>query len=187
MFDSLESGGYDVWNWRSLTTAAAFLAEGMTYDTANGFDPDASGQLAYRPNPGLGGGSVPTYIHQNGSAFTGYILYTTEDMEIPPGFSDWILGQTIPGWRIDSSVVNLSSAIRGSRWDIRTVSEYDDGADQYIVVLCRPLNTGFSVEEDLNMALLDSVEVKIGITDNQMSIETEGSNLGFSDSFWLIF
>ena len=186
MFAGLDDDGYDVWNWRALTTAAGLMAEGMTLDTLNGLVSDDSNQPGYFVNAPIAGSSVPSYVHQDGSAFTGYILYTTEDLDVlGSAYNDWVVDQIVPGWRIDSAVVHYASAVRGSRWDIRAASEYDDGANQYTVMMCRPMNTGFA--EDLNLATVDSVEVVVGVTDNQISIETEGSNLGFSESFWMIF
>ena len=89
----------------------------------------------------------------------------------------------MPGWLIDSSFASRTDEVRGSRWDIRAVSVYDNDAAQYRVVLCRKLNTGFS--DDIDLAAADSVEVKVGIFDNQEAF-TPGSNRGFSDDFWIL-
>jgi len=98
----------------------------------------------------------------------------------------WQLDQKVPGWLIDSSFASRTDEERGSRWDIRAVSVYDSLEFQYRVVLCRELNTGFSVDEDIDLSAMDSVKVKIGIYDNQDKFGEASNRRGFSDDFWII-
>ncbi|MCK4856336.1 MAG: hypothetical protein KAT58_00035 [candidate division Zixibacteria bacterium] len=148
-----------------------------------------------------------------GSELGHYILYTTDSLKYtdtlyinidtvifgdPPDTTidttaitfplttGWELDQKVPGWLIDSSFASRTDEVRGSRWDIKAVSIYDDDAAQYRVVLCRELNTGFSVDEDIDLSAMDSVKVKIGIYDNQDKFEEASSRRGFSDDFWII-
>jgi hypothetical protein len=50
--------------------------------------------------------------------------------------------------------------------------------------MCRPLNTGYA--DDLNLLPLDSVKMKVGVTDNQDNLSLGGSNRAFTNEFWLI-
>jgi hypothetical protein len=95
----------------------------------------------------------------------------------------WELGQIVPGWLINSSFASLPDSARGSRWDIKAVSAYDQDMNKYHVVLACELNTGF--DDDLDLSALDSVKVNIGFFDSQEDF-TPGSNRGFSDFFWII-
>ncbi len=212
MFDSLLDGGYDAWNWRVLTTGGGGLGKGCTYqDTMTAPTADAVGTVSSSgavENPPKFG--QPTYAHKNTSEFNHYILFTADtvhwdsvlytDIDTiifgdPPDTifdttevhfwetTGWKLGQKVPGWLIDSSFASRTDEERGSRWDIKAVSVYDNDAAQYRVVLCRKLNTGFV--DDINLAPVDSVKVKVGIFDNQEEF-TPSSNRGFSDDFWII-
>ncbi len=207
MFADAIAGGYDVWNWRVLTTGAGGLAKGYTFqDAATELTADALGSVTdsvtvKNPPHGL----QPTYAHRDTSGFDYYILYTTDTVswdsilfatvDTVTGIIDstvyffwnttgWSMGQRIPGWLIDSSFASLSDAQRGSRWDIRAVSVYDDVASRYRVVLCRQLSTGYS--DDIALADMDSVKVKVGIYDDQEDFRTGSSNRGYSDDFWII-
>jgi hypothetical protein len=214
MFDGLPKGGYDVWNWRVLTTGGAGLGKGYSYtDTLIGdmliqdtLIEDAigtAGDSVAIENPAIS--QQPTYAHMNTSDFDGYILFVdsavhrTEAVDsiyddltgdsIPVYFYNtigWDSGQIVPGWLINSSFESLDDVERGSRWDIKAVSIYDDAAAQYRVVLCRKLNTGFGVDEDIDLSAMDSVKVKIGIYDNQEDFKAGSPNRGFSDNFWII-
>jgi hypothetical protein len=205
LFDSLPEGGYDVWNWRVLTTGAVGLGKGYNYLSADSLlVADSAGTVTdsgITTNPDRGAGQ-PTYARYDTSKFHGYLLYTADTVnyqQILDSIYDtmggvwqhvyfhnttgWQTGQKIPGWLIDSSFASLSDEELGSRWDIRTVSEYDSIADYYQLVLCRKLNTGFS--DDL--VLQDSVKVKIGIYDSQDEFGGPGTaDRGFSDVFWII-
>jgi hypothetical protein len=190
MFAGLPDNAYDTWNWRSLTTAVGRLAEGMTYQNGS-LEPDSTDlgtAPAIRHTP-MQGTSQPQYMRNDSSEFDGYVLYTEynppyELVSLDAGSEGWEKGQIIPGWLIDTSVFNRSSIIRGSRWDIRSASKYDSSATEYTVMLCRPLDTGFS--DDLNMLALDSVKAKIGVLDNQIAVGTGGTRRGFSGDLWFI-
>jgi len=214
MFDGLPKGGFDVWNWRVLTTGGAGLGKGYSYtDTLIG-DMLIQDTLI-EDAVGTAGDSVaienlavsqqPTYAHMYTSEFHGYILYVdsavhreeaidsiwdsqTQDWMLIffPNTTGWDIGQVVPGWLINPSFASLDNVERGSRWDIRAVSVYDSLEYQYRVVLCRELNTEFSVDEDIDLSAMDSVKVKIGIYDNQDSFGMGSSNRGFSDDFWII-
>ena len=186
MFSGLADGVWDVWNWRSLTTAAGYLAEGMTYsndllesDTVSneGLKP------ASRNEPPIG--SQPYKMHENGNAFEGNLLYWEDAVDLDLVGYDWTTGQTIPGWIIDTTIFSRALSIRMSRWAIRAATDWDTTSNQYTVMLSRPLNTTYS--DDLNMAALDSVKVKIGVLDNQISINLGSGSRGFTNEFWLVF
>ena len=205
LFAGFGANGYDVWNWRVLTTGSARLAEGYTL-TSGLLDSDAVGSAGGAPaiaNPASF--KQPVYIHKDTSDFTGYVLYTTDTLNLNDtlysiydpflhdsmpvqGFNTtgWTLGQKVPGWLIDSSFASLTAAERGSRWDIRAVSVYDSSgtSNQYRVVLSCPLNTGYN--DDIDLSVKDSVQVKIGLFDDQIDFGTASSNRGFSDEFCLI-
>jgi len=214
MFDGLPKGGYDVWNWRVLTTGGAGLGKGYSYtDTLIGdilvedtLIEDAigtAGDSVAIENPAIS--QQPTYAHMDTSKFDGYILYVdsavhreeaidsiwdsqTQDWMLIffPNTTGWDIGQVVPGWLINSNFASMSDNERGSRWDIKAVSVYDNDPAQYRVVLCRKLNTGFSVDEDIDLSAVDSVKVKIGIYDNQEDFKTGSPRRGFSDDFWII-
>jgi hypothetical protein len=205
MFDSLPSGGYDVWNWRVLTTGGGGFGKGFTYRN-NSLIADENGASSDSviAAENILQGDVPTYAHKDLSQFNGYVLFIQEAVHymndtlgyyIDPVLNDttpiffynttgWDSGQIVPGWLIDSNFVHSSEQERGSRWDIRAVSEYIDNPGEYHLVLCRKLNTGFN--DDLDLSAVDSVKVKIGIFDGQDDFNIGSSNRGFSDEFWLI-
>jgi hypothetical protein len=209
MFAGLPEGDYDVWNWRVLTTGGPGLGEGYNYLTTESLlVEDAAGTTT---NPGIiinpetsPNSEQPTYARYDTSDFHGYVLYTDDAIHylndtlgiiidsviqppdtIPIFFWNtigWDTGQIVPGWLIDSTFDTLPAAL-GSRWDIRTVSEYDSIANSYQLVMCRKLDTDFG--DDL--VLQDSVKVKIGIYDSQDEFGGPGTaDRGFSDVFWII-
>jgi len=205
MFDSLPDGSYDVWNWCVLTTGGAGLGKGYTYKEQD-IEPTADAI-------GVAGDSVaienlatsgqPDYAHKNTSDFHGYILDVDSAVhreEVLDSLYDdvtqqwyhvhfyettgWDSAQIVPGWLINRNFASLDDSLRGSQWDIKAVSVYDDVAAQYRVVLCRKLDTDFS--DDIDLSDMDSVEVKIGIYDNQREFKTGSPKRGFSDNFWII-
>ena len=212
MFDGGSEWGYDVWNWRVLTTGAGGLGRGYTY-SKDTLVKDAAGTASDSTvadsNPPYF--AWPTYAHKDTSQFDGYILYIadavkwSDTLEIRidtviygdppvtifdttaitfPLTTGWELDQKVPGWLIDSSFVSRTDEERGSRWDIKAVSVYDDVALEHRVVLCRKLNTTFT--DDIDLSAMDSVKVKIGIYDNQEKFGQPSSRRGFSDDFWII-
>ncbi len=187
MFAGLPGGVWDVWNWRALTTGPGFLAEGMTYSDGD-LVSDTIG-LRSGPaisNPPLGGSvSQPTYMSKDSSAFHGYILYQPDAAALNALSTGWTEGQYIPGRLIDTSVYSRQATTRGSRWAVRAADDYDSTGNQYTVMMCRALNTGF--DDDLNMLALDSVKMKMVVLNNQVDLTMGTNNRGISKEFWLIF
>jgi len=188
MFAGLAGSGYDVWNWRSLTTGPGFLAEGKTY--LGGVLASDSIETSIGPaishSPQTPGSTYPTYMHPDSTDFNGYLLY---NVPAPPHVLvglGWTPGQIIPGWLIDSTIYGRSAAIRGSRWDIRAAGGYDSANTRYTVMMCRPMNTGYT--DDLDLSTLDSVSVKGGVLDNKIDVLVgDATRRGFTEEFWLIF
>ncbi len=185
LFSGLPNGAYDVWNWRSLETAPAGLAEGRTLVNVNDTPvTDAGGQIVAFSNFPIG--SRPTWVHKDGAAFTGEILYLEDRDSTSKHVGDpWVINQIVPGYYIDTLVgnrVHPDSALAQSRWDIFTVSSFDAVNEKITVVLKRKLNTGWS--EDLPMA--DSVQFRIGLFDDQDDFYLGGSRRGYTDLLWLI-
>ncbi|RKX28887.1 MAG: hypothetical protein DRP47_03195 [Candidatus Zixiibacteriota bacterium] len=197
MFDGAPGGGWDVWNWRVLTTGAGGLAEGLTWDN-NTLTTD-NGNLKVAYDNGSPTGNDPDYCHKDTCEFDGHILLMEDkihyndpitvgnDTTYWKATDGWIVGQKIPGFYIDTSLTASyrSDETRGSRWDTRAVSNYESSTTQYTLVLCRKMNTGFA--EDIDLTAVDSVKVQIGILDNQQDFILGSSNRGFSEQFWIIF
>jgi hypothetical protein len=204
---------WDCWNWQVLSAGAAGVAKGINLDGSDSsVVPDAPGVPPVAPvteNPSEFG--QPTYLPIDTSNFTGYKFYLTDrvgaddtayiniDTVIfgnPPDTiidttyvtyrltTGWQLGQRIPRFIIDTSVVNAPPAQRGSLWDIDCADAYNGSG--YSLVMKRALTTGFA--DDIAMAALDSVQVKIVLYDNDFRyFESSTQNRGFTSTFWLIF
>ena len=184
LFSGLPNNAYDVWNWRSLETAPAGLAEGHTLIN-DLLVRDTGGQVVAFSNFPIG--SRPTWVHKDGAAFTGEILYLEDRDSTSKHIGDaWDSSQIVPGYYIDTLVgkrVHPDSALAQSRWDIFTVSAFDAVNDKITVVLKRKLNTTHG--EDL--MLTDSVQVRIGQIDDQDDFYLpSNSSRGFTELFWLI-
>jgi hypothetical protein len=195
-FAALGDTIWDAWYWRALTTGTVYqggtkvtgLAEGNRFISDHlEVDTNQSAGLIIVHDNGrqLGTFRLPSYTHRDTSEFNGYMLYMVDAVSTPqdlPG--GWTVGQFVPGRRIDSTVTDQTkAAARGSKWDIWAVSEWSQGGP-WSVVLRRPLNTGFS--DDLNMDLLDSVRVRIGISNNYgIQFESGSTDQGFTGEFWL--
>ena len=180
LFSGLPNNASDVWNWRSLETAPAGLAEGyrLINDT---LVRDLGGQVVAWPNFPIGG--RPIWVHKDGAAFTGEILYIEDRDSTSKHIGDpWDSSQVVPGYYIDTNVRSNVQITPQSRWDIFTVSSFDDLNEKITVVLKRKLNTGWS--EDLAMA--DSVQFRIGLFDDQDDFYLGGSRRGYTDLLWLI-
>ncbi|PWB71479.1 hypothetical protein C3F09_07880 [candidate division GN15 bacterium] len=192
LFAGLASGDWDGLNWRALTTDSTFLAEGINLHRATTSDPwdqvkDEGTLEVYRANKDLINAGYPAYFHEDTSSYHGYTLFENDNLRTLDFFiRGWDLGQTVPYYILDSTKFRLPAATRGSRWDTRTISDYAPlGAErpEYTVVLCRPMNTGYTDD----VVLTDSVKTKIGVFDNQMDINVGGTGRGFTKEFWLIF
>jgi hypothetical protein len=165
MFDGAPLGGWDTWRWMAYRTGTVGLAEGLTYRNGS-FTVDAHTAAIYRDNF-VTEDSLPKYVSINGPAFVGDTLYLAETSEDPGSFvSGWTFNQLVPGYVIDSAAARQVKANPQSRWDILAAWDYDAAEGYHTVVLSRKLNTGFAPGEDLNMAGLDSVAVRIGMLDD---------------------
>lgn len=197
MFDGGETFGWDVWNWRSFTTDAGGLAEGMKY-TNSIMTTDAGGAAVATRNNNIF--DEPTYIHRDTSEFSNNRFMYLEDViqlnsEIWAGTDSakparnttgWVLGQRVPGYIIDSALNNddsINESRRASRFDIRASSVYSAGA--YTIVLAAKLNTGQT--DDLNLSTLSTVKMKIGIFDGQEEFSQGSSNRGFTPEITVNF
>ncbi|MCH7948508.1 MAG: hypothetical protein IIC66_11995 [candidate division Zixibacteria bacterium] len=182
LFSGLPNSAYDVWNWRSLETAPAGLAEGKTLINDTVLVTDSGAQQVAWDNIKIN--TRPKWAHKDSSAFTGEVLYIEDTSGFDRYTSDpnWVTGHIIPGFYIDTIVRNTVQSFPESRWDIFTVSSFDDLNNTITVVLKRKLDTGWS--EDL--VLVDSVQFRIGLFDNQSDFKLAGSKRGYTDLFWLI-
>ncbi len=201
---------FDVWGWQVLRTGGLGLGMGYTY--ADGaLTPDAAGTASLEipvPNnePGF---TAPIYMSGDTSEFNGYILYLppsgntvlfTDPMRVDTTdvggqlvidtisygqSTGWTVGQKLPGYVLDSSVVAAwrTDANRGSILDIRTTDNYSGGI--YSLVMKRAMNTGYA--DDMDLSAADSVRVVVGLFDDQDSFTTGGTHRGFSIPFWVIF
>lgn len=192
LFDGMTDDRDDVWHWRVLTTTALENGSGYWEGFAEGksllnntLTLDQGSVVCAFSNPSPGGFNQPQYMHEDSSDFTGYILYLDASVNYRSTSGGWTVGQYIPGYRTDSSIAgSTKDPYRQSRWDVRAVSEWSDGTDQYTVVLCGAMDTGY--DDDLVMA--DSVSVRVGITDKLDFDFGIGSNRqGFTSAFWIIF
>lgn len=180
---------WDVWNWRLLTTGSVELAEGKTYNGTS-FVSDAGAQTPVKENiqlPPFEESPRPRWIHNTKSAFEESLLYMSEAVDgVSAGFgTGWRVGQKVAGWVPDLSVLTLLQQNPESRWDIETVHSYDAGTNKYKLVMVRDLDTGFT--DDLDLSTLDSVQIKVGVVDNQDDVgANNNSSQRFSDSFWLV-
>lgn len=185
LFAGLPNNASDVWSWRALETAPAGLAEGYTLRNDTLFR-DAGGQIVALSNAAFNG--RPPWVHKDGSAFTGPVLYLEDRDATSNHLSDiWLRNQIVPGYYIDTLVrnrVHPDSALKQSRWDIFTVHSYDAVNDRLTIVLKRKLDTGWQPED---LVLADSVQVRIGVFDDQEDFFLgNNSQRGFTDLFWLI-
>ena len=139
-------------------------------------------------NPPRAGFNEPMFWHEDVSEFTDYVFYVGDDSLNVGGTTGWTVGQRVPGWMVDSSLAASSSApFRLSRWDIWALSAWDDGTDQYTVVLRCPFNTGYSGTDDINLTGLSSVKVKAAITNDREFVFNQGStSQGITGFFWII-
>jgi hypothetical protein len=186
MFTLPDSDWYDTWNWRSLTTSPAHLAEGYTY-AAGTLTRDAGAKMAALNNKNAFDDSRPKWIHKDGASFEAPLLYFSDVVtaDLANFGSGWRIGQRVPGWVIDTNIVTLLEANPESRWDIKASFAYDSTNSLMKLVLARQLNSGF--QDDLDMSGLDSVQFRVGILDDRDELnQFNSSQQGFSDEYWLI-
>ena len=183
IYSGLPNGNFDVWNWRSLTTGTAGLAEGLTLINNTLVVDSGPQQVAFINEDSVIVGR-PKWVHTTGASYTGEILYI-EDLDTMANHLNefFAAGLVVQGWYVDSGVGNqVQNTFPQSRWDIFTVSSFGAVNERITVVLKRKLNTTYS--EDL--VLVDSVQVRIGIFDNQSDFDLQHSRRGFTELFWLI-
>jgi hypothetical protein len=185
MFEMPEDGGWDTWNWRSLTTGQTGCAEGMTFADSV-FTPDADDgvhTLAW-DNYNYGDASCPRWVHKDLSAFESDVLYINDTVPARADMNHlhWQIGQTIPGWVLVDSVLPAAMSDQ-SRWDIKAIYDYDDAAGHYKLVMSRSLSGGAG---DLNLSGLTEVKAKIGII-NDFQPHANGSGRIFTEDFMMDF
>ncbi|HEX2896660.1 MAG TPA: hypothetical protein VHP63_01240 [candidate division Zixibacteria bacterium] len=182
MFAGLPDSAYDVWNWRSLTTSPAGLAEGCIF-RHDSLISDFGDSLVAKSNINPNNSTEPIYVHSTGDFFTGQILYESEIDTFTNHSTDFTTaGEIVPGWIIDSSLGSVIADSLGSRWDVFTLHNYDPIANRQTVVLKSKLKN--FITDDLILA--DSVKIRIGILDDQADLTQGGSRRGFTQEFWLI-
>lgn len=102
-----------------------------------------------------------------------------------PTTTGWTEGQRVPGWMIDGEAQFLTEDELGSRWDTRTVMDFDSTDGVYTVVFKRKLTTGY--DDDLDMSTLDSVMTRVVILNNGSDIYRADTWRGVSKDIWLVF
>jgi len=183
MFAGLPNSAWDVWNWRSLETAPAKLAEGYIFRN-DSLIRDTGGQEVALRNALTG--ARPQWVHNTGPAYHGEILYIEDTSNIAPFLtSTWTGGQIVPGYVIDTAVggrVQIGQPYASSRWDIFSVYSYNSTTDRLAVVMKSRLTSTYADDLDL----VDSVKIKVGVFDDQSDFTLSGSRRGFTKEFWLI-
>lgn len=171
-------GGWDVWNWRMTTTGAGYLAEGAVLAGTTLTVDAVDNNLAFS---NLGFGGQPEYMQPEGPANLDYRLLQSTAIAIDH-YQAWNLGDFVSGWVINGSLYQQDASTRGGRFDIDSYSRYSSG--EYVVVLKRALNTGG--ETDLDLSVLSTVNVRLGITDNaDFRFNAGSTHQGFSNTFKL--
>ncbi len=189
MFQDPLTDDYDVWNWQALRTGGSMVARGMVYDgTELITDSNATATLPAAIENRELNLAIPQYLPKDSSEFQGAVL--SQQDAVPRvdlvNSTGWTVGDTIPGWLVDTALVGSSHTDeqRGSVWDVRTISVYDDAASEYRVVFRGPIASQY--DDDIDLAALDSLQVMIGVFDNQNDFNLGGTSRAFSQKFWLI-
>lgn len=184
MFSGMANDSWDVWNWRSLTTGSAGLAEGFVFD-GNSLIVDAGSEVVADSNFSLPDTLHPIYVDSAGKTFTGQILYKWRLDSFLNHAAEYLQsGLVVPGWWVDDSVGYRVSqpGNEQSRWNVFTVHTHNSSTNKTSVVFRRRLYSPYPDDLDL----VDSVKIKIGIYNNQSDFGLAGSRRGFTDEFWLI-
>ncbi len=204
LFDALPNDGWDAWLWQAhSSTVVGAVGEPMT-GFAQGrtlrnsaFAIDAGTLDIVRENDSLMSFGIPSYLHNDTNAFTGFILPEAEADSVvfvlpdPPSddvvvlpITGWTEGYMVPGYLTDQTVAQASVEERGSRWDISAVADYSAATDEYTLVLSRALNTGYP--DDANLTSLAPVEVRFGITnESDFDLSHGSTKQGFTATFEL--
>jgi len=165
-FYGLAGEDVDIWQWLANRTGAAGFAEDLHITDSMVFhDPQA------RPNDSLYFGNFdriniePRKMHQDGILFTGPALLEGEYVTYNPNL-DWVtfppnqppVGKYVPGFYFYNN-----SLSQGSRWDVRTISEYS--GSKWTVVFRRLMTTADANDIDF-AAINDSVAFSIAFSNN---------------------
>jgi hypothetical protein len=183
------STGWDMWNWRVLTTGQMGFAEDGTIISGDTTWDAGLNRTASTNEPRGGANDTrPKYVHQDEHLFTGDVLLKSEQLvvtqDVIDGNDNWTPDQTVPGWIINDDVdwANITE----SRWDVQAVYNYDHGIGNpglYTLVMVRDLTAH---EDDLDMSELTRVKTRVGILDDFLELGGGGSSQRkFSVNFWL--
>ncbi len=187
-------GNADAWAWRSVTTNPIKMAEDEWLKPAGAIlagDPLTSGnRLAYFTNWSQIGLNQPIYMHVTDTAYHGNYLYsadTTAYMYLGYGW-DSVDGYRMPAYYVDSTVYKDATA--GSRWDVKTVSNYS--SNHWTVIFKRGITTDYASgasRNDVDFTGLDSIQVTIAIANHHTDAMTDDSWVEHSGSipFYLVF
>jgi len=187
-------GNADVWAWRSVTTNPAKMAEDEWMKAAGAVlsgDALTSGnKLAYFTNWNQIGLNQPIYMHTGDTAYHGDYLYTDDTTTyVYLGYGwDEVDGYRMPAYYVDSTVYKDASA--GSRWDVKTVSNY--ASNHWTVIFKRGMNTAYTTgsgQNDVDFTGLDSIQVTIAIANHHTDALTDASWVEHSGSipFYIVF
>jgi len=166
--DGVLTGPMDVWNWLSTKTAPGFMAQDENWDgLTHSLDAAQPNMYVYRRN-WLNFEQKPKWMHTDSSEYTAPVLYLEDTTEIDI-LMDWPTGFKLPGYATDSTIHSSPDRGLSSLHDVTSISKYDStGADQtnytWTVVFARALNT--THVDDVNLAGLDSIQVRIEATHN---------------------
>ncbi len=180
---------WDTWNWRSLTTGPADLAEGMVWDGLT-LTPDSGAQIvAY--NNFLMDPSRPLYVHETMSAFDDVVLHIADTLRATQAISHvgWELGDKVPGYYVDTSRSSWLEGHPESRWDIEAGHSYSSSTDRHTLVLTCDMtgSNAIGTPDDLNMTGLDILTVRVGILNDHANINVGGTSArGFTQDFHLV-
>lgn len=182
LFEGGPGFGWDLWNWRVLTTGIQNKAEDGTWlDGDTVWDAGLNRIATKNATNDI---HTPPWFHSSRWEFTGDVLYRSEkisrDSAMTGGTDSWVIGQTVPGWWIDDEVD--WTTITESRWDIEAGYNYDSTADRYTLVMARDMAAH---EDDIDMSVLSRIKTRIGILDNSLDFGRGSSQRAFSADFWL--
>jgi hypothetical protein len=192
LFGGLSGNRWDALDWHALTTGAGFLAEGAIWEIASvgGIPtdvlvPDTENAALLPAYPNGNEGFVPYYMHKDSSLYHGSVLYYPDENTVTFNVysKGWAINQFLPGFYIDSSLVNKAVDVRGSRWDTRAIDVWDTTTSTYTLVLCHPMNTTYP--DDVDLVPLDSVSSQIGVFNAEDGL-VRSSKRGFTATYWLI-
>ncbi len=181
MFEGDADCGWDLWNWRLLTTGyqnraedGTILNSDITWD--NGPNRVASENSTNDP-------LRPLWFPSSEWEFIGDIMLKSERVSfntVYPNRNNWTVGQTVPGWYINDDVDWSTNT--ESRWEITTAHHYDEATNQYTLVMSRTLA---GQDDDLDLSVPDRVKAKVGVLDDHTDFDPGSSERAFSADFWL--